>query len=87
LELLAQGYNQTQIATELQFDKSTISDDVKVLREESKERIRSHLEERLPLAYDTCLDALMDRYIKRENCQFVSVSMRIWGESVRNKQK
>jgi hypothetical protein len=44
----------------LQLPRQTISDDVKVLREESKERIRTHLEERLPLAYETCLQTLMD---------------------------
>jgi hypothetical protein len=60
LEYLAQGFNQTQIAEKLQFDKSTISDDVKVLREQSKERIRTHLEERLPLAFETCLATLED---------------------------
>lgn len=60
LDLLAKGYTQQEIADELQFDKSTISKDVKFLREESKERIRTHLEERLPLEYETCLRTLMD---------------------------
>jgi DNA-binding transcriptional regulator LsrR (DeoR family) len=60
LELLAQGFNQSQIATQLQLPRQTVSDDVRVLREESKERIRSHLEKSLPLAYETCLATLMD---------------------------
>lgn len=46
LEYLAQGLNQRQIAEKLQLDPSTISSDVAVLREQSKERIRSHLEDR-----------------------------------------
>ncbi len=60
LELLAQGFNQSQVAEYLKLPKQTISDDVKALREESKERIKTHLEERLPLAYETCLQTLMD---------------------------
>jgi hypothetical protein len=58
LELLAKGLNQSQVANEMHLPRQTISDDVKVLREESKERIRTHLEERLPLAFETCLTTL-----------------------------
>ncbi len=60
LELLSRGMNQSQVANELKLPRQTISDDVKALREESKERIRTHLEERLPLAFETCLATLED---------------------------
>ncbi len=58
LEYLAQGLNQRQIAEKLQLDPSTISSDVAVLRQQSKERIRTHLEDRLPFAFETCLTRL-----------------------------
>jgi hypothetical protein len=47
--------SQIEIANKLQFDKSTISLDVSYLRKQAKERIRTHLEDRLPLAFETCL--------------------------------
>ncbi|MDQ3872054.1 MAG: hypothetical protein M3258_00385 [Thermoproteota archaeon] len=41
MKLLAIGMNQSWIARELKLPKQTIPDDVKVLREESKERLRT----------------------------------------------
>ena len=48
------------IADHLKFDTSTISCDVAVIRQQSKERLITHLEERLPLEYDVCLGVLKD---------------------------
>lgn len=48
------------IADHLSFDTSTISCDVAVIRQQSKERLITHLEERLPLEYDVCLGVLKD---------------------------
>lgn len=55
LEYLAQGMTQAAIAEKLQMSTFTISNDVAVLRQQSKERIRTHLEERLPFAFEMCL--------------------------------
>jgi hypothetical protein len=58
LELLAQGLNQSAIAEKLQLPRSVISDDVIVLRQQSKERIKNHLQDRLPLVFEICLTRL-----------------------------
>ena len=58
LEYLSQGMSQTEIANKLQFDKSTISLDVAYLRQQAKERIRHHIEDRLPLEFEKSLASL-----------------------------
>jgi hypothetical protein len=50
--------SQTEIANKLQFDKSTISLDVAYLRQQAKERIRHHIEDRLPLEFEKSLASL-----------------------------
>jgi hypothetical protein len=60
LSLLAEGMNQAQVAAELRLSPSVISDDVKVLREESKARVQDYLDERLPFYYEVSLQTLKD---------------------------
>ena len=50
--------SQIEIANKLQFDKSTISLDVSYLRQQAKERIRHHIEDRLPLEFEKSLLSL-----------------------------
>jgi hypothetical protein len=58
LDLLAKGYNQSHIARALQVDTSVICRDVFYLSQQSKENIRKHFEERLPVEVDKCLAGL-----------------------------
>jgi hypothetical protein len=55
LELSSKGYNQSEIAKTLQVDKSTICRDIIYLREQSKEKIRRYIDEKLPEEYEKCL--------------------------------
>jgi len=59
LEMLADGRtNQTEMAAELKVSDTVVGEDIKYLRAAAKERIRSHLEERLPFAFEVCLTRL-----------------------------
>ena len=60
LSLIAEGMNQAQVAAELRLSPSVISDDVKVLREESKARVQDYLDERLPFYYEVSLQTFKD---------------------------
>ena len=57
-KLASQGYNQTQIAKILQISESTISRDLDLLRQQSKENIKKYIDERLPEEYEKCLVGL-----------------------------
>ncbi len=57
-DLLIKGYTQTRIANELQIVESTISTDMKFLRQRAKESMKEHLEERLPMEFNTCMKGL-----------------------------
>jgi IS30 family transposase len=56
-ELLVQGHSQWDIADNLKVDQSTISRDIDIdyLRQQSKQKIRKYVEERLPDEYEKCL--------------------------------
>ncbi|MFL6508959.1 MAG: ArsR family transcriptional regulator, partial [Nitrososphaeraceae archaeon] len=59
MELLSKGENnQSEIAKILQVDKSIISRDIAYLRQQSKENIKRHIDERLPEEYEKCLVGL-----------------------------
>ena len=58
LEYLSQGMNQADIATKLGVAQSTIYEDVKVIRERARERIRSHIDEGLSLEFEKALVTL-----------------------------
>jgi hypothetical protein len=55
LELSSKGYNQSEIARTLQIDRCIISRDVAILREQSKQNIKTHIDEKLPEEYEKCL--------------------------------
>jgi hypothetical protein len=64
LEMMSKGEtNQSEIAKTLQVDKSVISKDVAVLREQSRENLEKHIQERLPLEYQNCMNGI-ERVIK-----------------------
>lgn len=59
LEMLADGRtNQTEMAAELKVSDTVIGEDIQYLKAAAKERIRSHLQERLPFAFEVCLTRL-----------------------------
>ena len=55
--------NQSEIARILKVDKSVISKDVAVHREQSRENLEKHIQERLPLEYQNCMTGI-DRVIR-----------------------
>ena len=64
LEMMSKGEtNQSEIAMTLQVDKSVISKDVAVIREQSRENLERHIQERLPLEYQNCMTGI-DRVIR-----------------------
>jgi hypothetical protein len=64
LELMSKGEtNQSEIARTLKVDKSVISKDVAILREQSRENLEKHIQERLPLEYQNCMTGI-DRVIR-----------------------
>jgi hypothetical protein len=60
----AKGMSQIEIARELQVSDSSISSDVRYLREQAKGTIKEYVTEHLPEQYQICLIAL-DEIIKR----------------------
>src|SRR5215213_9451974 len=50
--------NQTEMAAELKVSDTVVGEDILYLKAAAKERIRSHLEERLPFAFEVCLTRL-----------------------------
>jgi hypothetical protein len=64
LEMMSKGEtNQSEIARILKVDKSVICKDVAILREQSKENLEKHIQERLPLEYQNCMTGI-DRVIR-----------------------
>lgn len=45
LELTAKGYPQTEIAHKLNYHKSTISNDIRYLKEQAQKQLRQHVEQ------------------------------------------
>jgi predicted transcriptional regulator len=58
LELISQGYNQSEISRILQISQSTINRDLSYLRQKVKENIKKYIDERLPEEYEKCLVGL-----------------------------
>jgi hypothetical protein len=64
LEMMSKGEtNQSEIARVLKVDKSVISKDVAILKEQSRENLEKHIQERLPLEYQNCMTEI-DRVIR-----------------------
>jgi predicted transcriptional regulator len=57
-ELASQGYNQSEISRMLQISQPTINRDIAYLRQQSKENIKTYIDERLPEEYERCLVGL-----------------------------
>ena len=48
-ELSVKGYSQSEIARMLEIDKSIVSKDITFLKEEAKEIIKNHIQDKIPL--------------------------------------
>jgi hypothetical protein len=58
LELSSQGRSQPEIATILKVGLGIISRDIHYLREQSRDNLKSHINDRLPEAYQSCMTGL-----------------------------
>jgi IS30 family transposase len=58
LELSSQGYSQPEIARILQVSLGTVNRDLSILRQQAKDNIQNHIQERLPQEYQRCLTGL-----------------------------
>jgi hypothetical protein len=58
LELLSQGFSQSDIATVLQVDKSIISRDMAHLRHRARENLKQHIQQTIPEEYQKACNTL-----------------------------
>jgi transcriptional regulator len=58
IEMRSRGFNQIEIAHELQVSKASISSDMQYLRKQAKESIKEYVIDHLPEQYQICLTAL-----------------------------
>jgi predicted transcriptional regulator len=58
LELLSQGFTQSDIATMLQVDKSIISRDLGYLRQQAQENLQKHIHETIPEEYQKAMTGI-----------------------------
>ena len=63
LELSSQGFNQSDIASVLQVDKSIISRDVAYLRNQAQENLQKHIHETIPEEYQKAMVSI-DQILK-----------------------
>jgi hypothetical protein len=57
-ELLVKGYNHYEIANALQIPRPTITKDVQYLRQQDRENLQVHIQERLPQEYENCMTGI-----------------------------
>lgn len=57
-QLLVKGYNHYEIANTLQIPRSTITKDIQYLRQQDKENLQTHIQERLPQEYENCMTGI-----------------------------
>ncbi len=57
-ELTVKGFSQSEIAKMLEINKSIVSKDIVFLKEEAKETIKNHIQEKLPYEYKKCISGL-----------------------------
>src|ERR671938_619450 len=69
MELSSQGYSQVEISKTLQITESTISRDIDYLRSQSRQKVRTYIDETLPEDYEKCLVGV--NFILREACNIV----------------
>jgi predicted transcriptional regulator len=53
-QLLVRDYSQWDVAEELQIDQSTVSRDVKYLRQNAQANLHKHIQQKLPEEYERC---------------------------------
>jgi hypothetical protein len=58
LELSSQGRSQPEIASILQVGLGTISRDIQYLREQARRNLETHINDRLPEEYQSCMTGL-----------------------------
>jgi hypothetical protein len=58
LELSSQGRNQPEIASILQVGLGTVSRDILFLREQARDNLSTHINDRLPEEYQSCMAGL-----------------------------
>ena len=57
-QLLVRGYSQWDVAEELQIDQSTVSRDIKYIRQQAQENLQKHIQQKLPEEYQRCLTGM-----------------------------
>ena len=57
-ELSVKGFSQSEIARMLDIDKSAVSRDIIFLKEEAKETIKNHIQDKLPYEFTKCISGL-----------------------------
>jgi transcription elongation factor len=58
LDLASKGLNQKEISAKLKVSESVISRDLSILRQQARDNIRYHLQDRLPLELEKSIVAL-----------------------------
>lgn len=58
LELNSQGYSQPEIARILQISLGTVNRDLSILRQQARDNLQKHIQEKLPQEYQRCLTGL-----------------------------
>ena len=58
LELSSQGYNQIEIATNLEVDRSIVSRDIAYLKQKVHENLKTHIQDKLPEEYQNCMTGI-----------------------------
>jgi transposase len=64
LEHVAKGLSQSEIAAKLNYHKSTISNDIRYLKERSKEEFKQYVEQELPFEHKIAVQGL--KYVKKQ---------------------
>ena len=58
LELASQGHSQPEIATILQISQPTVNRDIGYLRNQAKENLQKHIQDKLPEEYQNCMTGI-----------------------------
>jgi hypothetical protein len=57
-ELSVKGFSQSEIVRMLEIDKSAVSRDMIFLKEEAKDTIKNHIQDKLPYEFTKCISGL-----------------------------
>ena len=72
LELSSQGYNQIEIATNLEVDRSIVSRDIAYLKQKAHENLKTHIQDKLPEEYQNCMTGI--NQVLKICCEIVNKS-------------